>query len=187
MGTASLTDLSGTTNAATVLANDYALVDDMLLDLDPNTNVTTDMSAYTFTTYFTSAQLTEIAALQGGGTVGSPEVSAATDVLMTFKVPSNVSRMTAVQFHAIANNVATLDGSHYWTFQFQTATSRTGTWTTQASLVIGGASPVYEAATTSFSTAYVTTGQFWRVRGEDTGGADTDIQITVKFKTEHRT
>ena len=186
MGTASLTDLSGTTNAATVLANDHALVDDMLLDLDPNTNVTTDTSAYVSTTYFTAAQLTEIAALQGGGTVGSPEVSAATDVLMTFKVPSNVTRMTAVQFHAIANNVTALDGTHNWSFQFQAATSRTGTWTTQATLGIGGASPVYEASTTSFSTAYVTTGQFWRVRAVKSSSPGTDIQITVKFKTEHK-
>ena len=94
--------------------------------------------------------------------------------------------MNALQFHAIANNVSILGATHYWTFQFQTATSRTGTWTSQASIVIGGASPAYEAATTSFSTAYLTTGQFWRVRAVKSSSPGADIQITVKFKTEHK-
>ena len=201
MGTPTLTDLTGTTNAATVQANDVALVDDGLADLDNSTNVLQYKSRFTVTDAWpdTAAQkylAWEISAPSGttwwgAGAAGSPAYTTKMRYnLCTFQAPFAM-HIETVQI--IANNIGTvtapgLDGSNYWTFKVESGTARHtgGTWTTLNTLTLNNPAAPFLTATVDTALA---ANRFFRVNAEVTTGTinkpDCDIQVIATFTKEN--
>ena len=138
MGVASLTNLTGTTAAATPLANDRALVNNMLLDVELTNNVTEKQSAFEIKQTYSAAEIAAIEALEGGGGGGTGAAITGLVGIFTFRtwIP-----FTLLEWRVVAKEVATgagnaWDGTHNYAFTLQKGTTRAGggTWATLATL-----------------------------------------------------
>ena len=114
MGVASLTNLTGTTAAATPLANDRALVNNMLLDVELTNNVTEKQSAFEIKQTYSAAEIAAIEALEGGGGGGTGAAITGLVGIFTFRtwIP-----FTLLEWRVVAKEVATgagnaWDGTH---------------------------------------------------------------------------
>ena len=199
MGTITITDLTGTTNPATVQANDVALVDNGLGDLDNSTNVSQYKSRFVVTDTWGDLAIDNYIAREiggatdshGAGTTGSPAYTTKMAYnLCTFQAPFAM-HIESVQ--VIANNIGTntvggLNGSNYWTFKVETGTARDtgGTWTTHNTITLNDPTSAWRYA--SVDTA-LTINRFFRVKGEiTTAGSslpDCDLQIVATFTKEN--
>ena len=201
MGSITLTDLTGTTNPATVQANDVALVDNGRADLDNSTNVSQYKSRFVVTELWSKDNALEFAPEIAGGTVyagagngDTPDVSPDRMEynLCTFKTPYSV---TLESMQISANNIGTalgpgLNGSNYWTFVAQTGTGRGvgATWSDRATLVLNNPSVSFlkTPAPINFN---LLANLFFRVKAIHTSGSanlpNADFQITVTFIKEN--
>tara|TARA_R100000808_G_C2140287_1_gene148097 strand:- start:716 stop:1306 length:591 start_codon:yes stop_codon:yes gene_type:complete len=193
MALATLTNLTGTTAAATPLANDRALVNNMLLDLETTNNVTEKYSSFEVKSVYSAAEWTLVEALEGGGGGGASAALAGNLFIMTWKSPIS---FTLTEFRVTAKEIATgagnaWSGTHKFTITLYKMDNRTsgGTSTSMAEVVLNSlGSPDVAATLSGGGNESLVHGSTPVVRVAIVKGGSPhlcDFQISIKGKVLH--
>ena len=159
MSTATLTDLTGATDPSVPFGNDVNLIDQQLTNLEA-ANIAHPNSAVQISTTIRWFELSKL------GNYGSFDASTfamesvAISNLLTWK--QQTATLTITEMQVSSDKAIKLDGTYYWNIYLQTASSRTGSWTTHATVVFNASSSEYEKFASGISVS-VPVNRFARV------------------------
>jgi len=148
MPTATLTDMSGATDPDVPFGNDANLIDQELTLLDAS-NINENRGVVQISSTFSMFELDKLrqsfASFDGLGAVEALAI----DNLVTWK--QSVASVVITEMHVSTDKSIALDAGSYWVFKLETASSRSGTWTTQATVTFDASSGEYDKSATSLS------------------------------------
>ena len=159
MSAATLTDLTGATDPSVPFGNDANLIDQQLTNLEA-ANIAHPNSAVQISTtirWFELSKLKNYASFNAS--TGALE-NYATSNLLTWK--QQTAELTITEMQVSSDKALLLGGAYYWVVRFHTATSRTGTWTTHATVLFDASSSEYEKFASGISVS-VPANRFVRV------------------------
>ena len=160
MSTATLTDLTGATDPSVPFGNDVNLIDQQLTNLEA-ANIAHANSAVQISTTMRSFELSKLKDYASFNTSTAALEDYATSNLLTWK--QQTAELTITEMQVSSDKALVLSsGLYYWVVRLQTATSRTGTWTTHATVLFDASSSEYEKFASGISVS-VPVNRFVRV------------------------
>lgn len=178
MSTATLTDLTGATDPSVPFGNDVNLVDQQLTNLEA-ANIAHPNSAVQISTTMRWFELGRLKNYASFNASTAALEDYATSNLLTWK--QQTAELTITEMQVSSDKVLVLDSNNFWVVKLQTATSRTGSWTTHATITFNASSSEYEKFASGFSVS-VPVNRFARVSVEwgNTGaGFEPKANLTI--------